>query len=141
MLHAPTSERTREPGGKGRPLEPRHGASALQTPVPERQVAAPRPQEPALRPSQGGLLQRKCVCGGAPGPTGECAACRAKRLGLQRHAAEIGLISIPGDGLTFKQTQIAAFGQAERAQIFHLIRLSESPYIRSFPISLWHWII
>ena len=27
-----------------------------------------------------GLLQRKCACGGTPGSSGECAACRAKRL-------------------------------------------------------------
>src|SRR5258708_27207449 len=26
-----------------------------------------------------GLLQRKCVCGGPPGPTGECEACRKTR--------------------------------------------------------------
>lgn len=34
-----------------------------------------------LHPSQGGLLQRTCACGGAPGLTGECAECRAQRLG------------------------------------------------------------
>jgi hypothetical protein len=34
------------------------------------------------------LLQRKCACGGTPGPTGECAECRNKRLGLQRKAAD-----------------------------------------------------
>jgi hypothetical protein len=28
----------------------------------------------------GVLLQRKCVCGGTPGPTGECEECRKKRL-------------------------------------------------------------
>src|ERR1043166_10087218 len=27
-----------------------------------------------------GVLQRKCTCGGTPGPTGECEACRKKRL-------------------------------------------------------------
>jgi hypothetical protein len=32
----------------------------------------------------GGMLQRACACGGTPGEDGECAACRAKRLGLQR---------------------------------------------------------
>jgi hypothetical protein len=32
-------------------------------------------------------LQRKCVCGGDAGPDGECAACKAKRLGIQRRAA------------------------------------------------------
>jgi hypothetical protein len=31
------------------------------------------------------LLQRRCACGGTPGPSGECAACRKKRL-LQRRA-------------------------------------------------------
>src|SRR6266481_6002155 len=33
-----------------------------------------------------GLLQRKCACGGTPGPTGECEGCRRKRL--QREAAQ-----------------------------------------------------
>jgi hypothetical protein len=39
------------------------------------------------KPAPAGMLQRACACGGNPGPTGECAACRAKRLGLQRAAA------------------------------------------------------
>ncbi len=30
-----------------------------------------------------GLLQRKCACGGTPGPEGECAECRRKRLQRQ----------------------------------------------------------
>jgi hypothetical protein len=38
-----------------------------------------------LRPSQGGLLQRKCACGGTPGLDGECAECRQNRLSRQRH--------------------------------------------------------
>jgi hypothetical protein len=29
---------------------------------------------------QRGLLQRKCACGGTPGPSGECESCRRKRL-------------------------------------------------------------
>ncbi len=34
-----------------------------------------------------GLLQRKCACGGTPGPSGECEECRKKRQGtLQRVA-------------------------------------------------------
>src|SRR5438132_10281103 len=41
----------------------------------------------ALRPSRGVMLQRKCACGGTPGPTGECAECKAKReVALQRRA-------------------------------------------------------
>jgi hypothetical protein len=32
--------------------------------------------------SSGGMQPaRRCACGGIVGPTGECAACRAKRLG------------------------------------------------------------
>lgn len=34
------------------------------------------------------VLQRQCACGGTPGPDGECAACKAKRL--QRRAAGPG---------------------------------------------------
>lgn len=42
------------------------------------------PFSPVSRP----VLQRKCACGGTPGPTGECEACQKKREGfLQRHAA------------------------------------------------------
>jgi len=39
-----------------------------------------------LQPAHTGLLQRKCACGGTPGPDGECAACKARRLALQRQA-------------------------------------------------------
>lgn len=35
---------------------------------------------PSFTPAHGALLQRKCVCGGPPGPTGECEACRRKKL-------------------------------------------------------------
>lgn len=43
--------------------------------------AIPRP---SFAPVRGSLLQRKCACGGTPGPDGECAGCRKKRL--QRRA-------------------------------------------------------
>jgi hypothetical protein len=33
----------------------------------------------SFAPVRGGTLQRKCACGGAPGPSGECEACRKKR--------------------------------------------------------------
>lgn len=39
--------------------------------------AAPKP---AFAHAQTGILRRKCACGGSPGPDGECAACRKKRL-------------------------------------------------------------
>src|SRR5262249_26896953 len=32
------------------------------------------------RTAPGPMVQRRCACGGIPGPDGECAACRAKRL-------------------------------------------------------------
>ena len=35
---------------------------------------------PSFMPVRSGLLQRKCACGGTPGPTGECEACRKKKL-------------------------------------------------------------
>jgi Domain of unknown function (DUF4157) len=38
-------------------------------------------------------LQRKCACGGTPGPSGECAECKRKRLSLQPKLA----INQPGD--------------------------------------------
>ena len=39
-------------------------------------------------------LQRKCACGGTPGPTGECEECGAKkRLGLQTKLK----VNTPGD--------------------------------------------
>lgn len=34
----------------------------------------------SFTPVRRGVLQRKCACGGTPGPTGECEACRKKRL-------------------------------------------------------------
>jgi Domain of unknown function (DUF4157) len=35
---------------------------------------------PTFTPVRSGLLQRKCACGGTPGATGECEACRKKKL-------------------------------------------------------------
>ena len=42
-----------------------------------REAAAPRRPH---NPVSGRLLQRRCGCGGVPGPDGECTSCRAKRL-------------------------------------------------------------
>jgi hypothetical protein len=38
-------------------------------------------------PARTTLSQRKCACGGTPGPDGECAACKAKRLARERAAS------------------------------------------------------
>jgi hypothetical protein len=40
----------------------------------------PRPQAHSFVPAHRPLLQRKCACGGIPGPTGECESCHQKRL-------------------------------------------------------------
>lgn len=53
---------------------------------------ANNPPVVAAKTTQVGLpvLRRKCACGGTPGPSGECEACRKKRLGLQRLATGAG---------------------------------------------------
>jgi hypothetical protein len=65
-------------------------------PVPQmRNVLAglPAPSMP-LRRSQGGILQRKCACGGAAGMSGKCEECsKKKRLGLQAKLK----VNEPGD--------------------------------------------
>jgi hypothetical protein len=43
-----------------------------------------------LTAAPAGGLRRACACGGTPGPEGECAACKARRLGVQRKAARGG---------------------------------------------------
>jgi hypothetical protein len=55
--------------------------------VNERTLAHVRPEQKAssFAPTRSGSLQRKCACGGTPGPDGECAGCRRKRL--QRRSA------------------------------------------------------
>jgi uncharacterized protein DUF4157 len=46
------------------------------------------PTKPAITPTQAGMLQRKCACGGSPGLTGDCEECGArKRQALQRYPA------------------------------------------------------
>src|SRR5215204_5728687 len=44
-------------------------------------VAIPSPVHKAKAP----ILQRRCACGGEVGPTGECAACRAKRMQAEQN--------------------------------------------------------
>src|SRR5215218_8130712 len=47
-------------------------------------LARPVPKPP-FTPVRAGLLQRKCACGGTPGPSGECEECRRKRLTGRRN--------------------------------------------------------
>jgi hypothetical protein len=49
---------------------------------------------PVFTPVHGGVLQRKCACGGSPGTDGECTECRKKHL--QRMATQPdGLSTVP----------------------------------------------
>jgi peptidoglycan hydrolase-like protein with peptidoglycan-binding domain len=51
------------------------------------QIQADPAPKSSFTPVSSNLLHRKCACGGTPGPSGECAACRNKRLALQRRAS------------------------------------------------------
>ncbi len=44
----------------------------------------------SFTPVRSGLLQRKCACGGTPGPSGECEACRKKKLQRKARNSESG---------------------------------------------------
>lgn len=61
----------------------------------ESRVFAPPAARTILNPGRP-MLQRKCACGGTPGPTGECAECRKRRLDpLQRRASGPGPAEMP----------------------------------------------
>jgi hypothetical protein len=63
----------------------------------EQRARVPLPPPPMLS----GVLQRKCACGGTPGPDGECSACRAKRLNLQQPASALATVrEVPSPGQT-----------------------------------------
>src|SRR5215212_3833407 len=56
-------------------------SSAKEAPAPARRNSASGfGNEAAFVGSRARVLQRKCACGGTPGPDGECAECRKKRL-------------------------------------------------------------
>lgn len=60
-------------------------------------------------PAHTGLLQRRCACGGTPGPDGECAACRQKQLLGQSNLSvqpKFG-INEPGDHYEREADQVA----------------------------------
>ena len=48
-----------------------------------------RAAPPSFTPACGGVLQRKCACGGSPGFAEECGECNSKRLNLQREATHL----------------------------------------------------
>src|SRR5437868_1692246 len=53
---------------------------------------------PSFAPVRSGVLQRKCACGGIPGPSGECEECRKKKLKRKTRSSESGArndVSVP----------------------------------------------
>lgn len=68
--------------------------------TPQTQIQAER--RPSFTPARTGVLQRKCACGGTPGPSGECAECRKKRM-LQPKLT----INEPGDKYEQEADRIA----------------------------------
>jgi hypothetical protein len=53
----------------------------------QRQKKTAKPLRAPLTSAATRILQHKCACGGTPGPTGECEACRKKKL--QRHPSDL----------------------------------------------------
>ena len=61
-------------------------------------VAQTKPSKTSAQPVRSNVLQRKCACGGTPGPTGECERCRKKRLQRKTPISELGTrndLSVP----------------------------------------------
>src|SRR5829696_1558346 len=59
-----------------------------------KEATVAQPSASMNTPARSRLLQRKCACGGAPGPSGECAECRTKRL-IQRRATRTVPSTVP----------------------------------------------
>lgn len=53
----------------------------------QRPIAQAQPANTWPLTADSGVLQRKCACGGTPGPSGECEECRKKRGGLLQRSA------------------------------------------------------
>ncbi len=67
----------------------------------------------SLRPSESGILQRKCACGSAAGMSGECEGCvKKRRLGLQTKLK----VNKPGDVYEHEADRIADQAMAAPAR-------------------------
>lgn len=82
--HAPVTRTSADPRTAAAPIRTLRTGWVHDPHEHEAQGIAQRPVSRAV----GGLLQRACACGGTPGPDGECAECRAKRLELQRKGGD-----------------------------------------------------
>jgi hypothetical protein len=61
--------------------------------MPTHQTTLVKPKHtsaPFFTPSRSVFLQRKCTCGGTPGPSGECEECRKKRLQRKTQNSKVG---------------------------------------------------
>jgi hypothetical protein len=95
----------------------------MKTRMPVQAKAAMTPSS-TLTPVRSRRLQRKCACGGKPGPNGECKECRRKRLGIQTKLK----INHPGDRYEQEADRVAEAvargGIASRAAISSLGKVS-----------------
>ena len=65
----------------------------------------------------GARTRSRCACGGTPGPTGECAACRAKRLAAERRAG--GPSTRPATPSVTRGHDYAAVGVERKDGVVH----------------------
>jgi Domain of unknown function (DUF4157)/D-alanyl-D-alanine carboxypeptidase len=68
----------------------------------------------SFAPERSPLLQRKCPCGGAPGPTGECKECRKKReagMALRKVTHPSSLIPHPSEAPPIVHEVLRGSGQ------------------------------
>src|SRR5262245_59862877 len=93
----------------------------------ESQVKRAPAAQTRFQPENRCRLQRKCACGGTPGPSGECVDCKPKRLSLRPKLT----INQPGDrfeqeadrvaetvvrGATFSRPAISSLGKGSAVQ-------------------------
>jgi hypothetical protein len=76
MLSPPVAKTESQATERGRRVDPAPRRSPASSSLLGARWGAPA----GLSPSRAGPSPGRCQCGGVPGPTGECAACRARRL-------------------------------------------------------------
>jgi hypothetical protein len=79
-------------------------------------------------------VQRACACGGTPDDTGECPACRAKRLGIQRQSTSAEAVAAPPSVHTTLRTSgqpldadVRAFLEPRFGYDFSQVRVHTNP--------------
>src|SRR6516162_2808888 len=83
----------------------------------------------SLRLSRSGnLLQRKCACGGTPGPGGECEECRRKRF--QRKGVQVSTLA-PQHEQESGIKEKAAIPGSSRGALWNFSKISLRPLDRT----------